>query len=64
MCQPGRPGPHGLSHARLARLGALPEREVRRVLLLLARLDPGAGHQRVHVPAGELAVVALAPTRK
>ena len=37
MCQPGRPLPHGLSHARLAGLGAFPQREVAGVPLLVAR---------------------------
>ena len=39
MCQPGRPRPHGESHARvLARLVRLPEREVARILLERVRL--------------------------
>ena len=57
MCQPGRPGPHGLSHERLARLGALPQREVERALLVLAHLDARAGLQVVDALPGERAVV-------
>src|SRR5262249_48643304 len=44
---------------RLCWLGALPQREVQRVALRLARLDPVALAQLVHAAAGELAVVGL-----
>src|SRR6266540_5826978 len=45
----------------LALLRPLPKREVRRVLLLLTRLDTRPGTQRIDVAAGELSVVRLAP---
>src|SRR5581483_6577231 len=44
---------------RLAGLGALPEREVSRVLLAVARLDALALDDRVHALVRELAVVRL-----
>ena len=53
--------PPGRAPARLARLGGLPEREVERVALGLARLDPRAGEQVVQVAPGEPAVVAELP---
>ena len=56
MCQPGRPGPHGLVPGRLARLGPLPQREVERALLLLAHLDARARLQVVDALARQLAV--------
>ena len=48
---------------RLAGLGALPEREVGGVLLLLAGLDARAGEQRILRAVRELAVVASWRTR-
>ena len=56
MCQPGRPRPHGDSHAVLIGLGRLPEREVDRVALVLAGLHPRAGAQLVGLLPRELAV--------
>ena len=41
MCQPGRPGPHGLSQARLAGIDLLPEEEVERSTLLVFALGFG-----------------------
>ena len=58
MCQPGRPRPHGESHARvLALLVRLPEREVERVLLEVGALDALALVHLVDVAARQRAVV-------
>ena len=52
MCQPGRPGPIGGLPRRLARLGALPQREVADVVLaVLVGLDPLPHPQSVGVEA-------------
>ena len=56
MCQPGRPGPHGLVPRRLAGLGGLPQREVERAPLVLAHLDARAGLQVVDALPGQGAV--------
>ena len=53
LCQPGRPSPHGDGHARLARLGQLPQGEVGRVALAL-----GADHLAL-AAAGEHVVERL-----
>ena len=65
MCQPGRPAPHGESHAGvLALLVRLPEREVERVLLAVGALDALALVHLVDVAARELAVLGSVRTRK
>ena len=57
VCQPGPPVAPGRRPRRLARLGLLPQREVDRRALVLVRLDPGAGPQRLDRLAGEQPVV-------
>src|SRR5262249_47765878 len=58
---PSRPPgtPRGLP-VRLARLGALPEGEVERALLVLARLDPRAAPEVVDLPPGDAPVLRVA----
>ena len=43
MCQPGRPRPHGESHAGSPGFAAFQQREVHRAALRLVDVDPRAG---------------------
>ena len=54
---PRPPRPPGALPRRLARLGALPQREVARMMLQRRGLDPGAGQQLLRVAVAELAVL-------
>ena len=64
MCQPGRPGPHGLSHDGSPGFAAFPQGEVAGIALLIADLDPGAGLQLLRVAVAQLAVVGVAASRR
>ena len=59
ICQPGRPGPQGLSQDGSPGLDALPEGEVARVPLRRGRLDPRPGLQLLGVAVAELAVLGV-----
>ena len=61
MCQPGRPGPRGVSHDVLAGLDGLPEGEVAvGVFVVLVYVDAGAVFHVVEIFLGELAVLGVA----
>src|SRR6185436_11213051 len=57
----GTPRSPGARPRRFARLGSLPEREVERIPLRLAHLDPDAGAKVVHLAPRERPVRRIAP---
>ncbi len=59
MCQPGRPGPHGLSQAGSPGLGPFPQGEVAGVALSVADFDAGAGFQLLRVAIAQFAVIGV-----
>ena len=56
MCQPGRPGPHGLGHAGSPGLAAFQSAKSSGSRFRSSDLDARAGEELVEVLAGELAV--------
>ena len=60
MCQPGRPGPQGLSQDGSPGRGALPQGEVHRVLFVLVYLDAAARLHPLQSTVAQLAVALAA----
>ena len=56
MCQPGRPGPQGLSQAGSPGLDGLPQDEIQGILFVGVHLDPGPGLHVLQFLPRELAV--------
>ena len=59
MCQPGRPGPQGLSHAGSPGLDAFHRAKSPGLRFVVADLDPRPGLQLLGVAVAELAVVGV-----
>ena len=59
MCQPGRPGPHGLSHAGSPGLAPFHRAKSPGLRLLVADLDAGAGLHLLRVAVAQLAVIGV-----